>query len=33
VLISIGVLLVLRSSPRTFGLASDQVPIVGEAGR
>ena len=33
VLISIGVLLVLRSSPRTFGLASDQTPILDEAGR
>ena len=33
VLISIGVLLVLRSSPRTFGLASDQTPVLDEAGR
>jgi drug/metabolite transporter (DMT)-like permease len=33
VLISIGVLLVLRSSPRTFGLASDRARSVDEASR
>ncbi len=33
VLISIGVILVLQSSPRTFGLASDRAPAVDEAGR